>query len=94
MKDVKHISREDRKVKTYIFRVIVELDDDRWAAYCPALLHQGASTWGYTKEEALKNIEEVVRMVVQSLREHGDPIPEGPEDAVRLSTEPQVAVII
>ncbi|HHT9118793.1 MAG TPA: type II toxin-antitoxin system HicB family antitoxin [Candidatus Hypogeohydataceae bacterium YC38] len=81
-------------MKTYIFRVIIEPDDDRWAAYCPALLRQGASTWGNTREEALKNIEEVVKMVIQSLREHGEPIPEGPEDAVRLSSEPQVAVTI
>ncbi|MDO8136510.1 MAG: hypothetical protein Q6354_02625 [Candidatus Brocadiales bacterium] len=42
----------------------------------------------------MKNIEEVVKMVIQSLREHGEPIPEGPEDAVRLSSEPQVAVTI
>ena len=62
-------------MKTCVFKVVMEPDDDAWAAYCPALLKQGASTWGYTKEEAIKNIDEVVRMVVQELIEDGEPIP-------------------
>ena len=61
--------------KTYIFKVVVEPDDHAWAAYCPLLLKQGASTWGQAKEEALGNIEQVVKMVVQSMVEHGEPIP-------------------
>lgn len=81
-------------MKTYVFKVVVEPDDDRWAAYCPALLKQGASTWGYTRAEALKHIEEVVRMVVESLLEHGEPIPEGPPDLVQVSPEPQVTITL
>ncbi len=75
-------------MQTYLFRVIVEPDDDRWTAYCPALLSQGASTWGYTQKEALKHIEEVVRMVVQELIEDGEPVP----DEVQISPEPLVSV--
>ncbi len=75
-------------MKTYLFKVIVEPDDDRWTAYCPALLWQGASTWGYTQEEALKHIEEVVWMVVRELIEDGDPVPED----VQVSPEPLVSV--
>src|SRR5260370_930465 len=63
-------------MKTYTFNVVVEPDEDRWYAECPVLVHQGASTWGYTREEALRNIEDVVRMVVESLIEHGEPVPE------------------
>lgn len=59
------------RVKDYNFKVIVEPDEDRWHAYCPALKKHGASTWGNTKEEALKNIQEVVRMVVEELMEDG-----------------------
>jgi hypothetical protein len=33
-------------LKTYTFKVVVEPDEDRWHAYCPALERQGASTWG------------------------------------------------
>jgi predicted RNase H-like HicB family nuclease len=81
-------------MKTYLFKVVVEPDDDRWTAYCPALLQQGASTWGYTQEEALRHIEEVVRMVVDSLREHGEPLPEGPQDEVQIVQDSCVAVTV
>lgn len=70
-------------MKTYLFKVVVEPDDNRWTAYCPALLQQGASTWGYTQEEALRHIQEVVKMVVDSLREHGESLPEGPHSKTR-----------
>ena len=75
---------------TYIFKVVVEPDEDKWSAYCPALLKQGASTWGDTKEEALKHIHEVVQMVVETLLEDGEPIPED----VLVSKEPLVSITI
>ena len=81
-------------MKTYSFKVVVEPDEDRWHAYCPALVRQGAATWGHTQEEALRNIEEVVRMVVESLIEHREPIPEEPPDQVRVSPTPEVAVTV
>jgi predicted RNA binding protein YcfA (HicA-like mRNA interferase family) len=58
-------------MKTYTFRVVVEPDEDRWFAYCPALRDYGAATWGYTREEALQHINEVVQMVISELREDG-----------------------
>jgi len=36
---------------------------------------EGAATWGYTREEALKNIREVVEMIVEELIEDGKPFP-------------------
>ena len=81
-------------MKTYIFKAVIEPDDGRFSAYCPALLFQGASTWGNTREEAIKNLQDVVRMVLESLVEHGEPVPEGPTTEVRISEEPQVAVTI
>ena len=81
-------------MKTYMFRVVVEPDEDRWAAYCPALEEYAAATWGYTREEALKNIQEVVAMVLQELSEDKIPIPEGPAEDVMVTTEPRVAVTI
>ena len=41
---------------TYTFRIVVEPDEDRWCAYAPAREEEGASTWSYTREEALANI--------------------------------------
>lgn len=81
-------------MKTYIFRIVIEPDEDRWFAYCPILEEKGAATWGYTKEEALKNIKEVIEMVVESMIEHGEKIPEEPEREVKISSEPLVAVTV
>ena len=65
-------------MKTYSFKVVVEPDEDAlgnpaWHAYCPALEGVGAATSGRTREEALKNINEVVRMIVEEFLEKDDP---------------------
>lgn len=78
-------------MKQYNFKVVVEPDEDQWHAYCPALEDQGGATWGATKEEALKNIEEVVQMVVESLLEHGEPLPREASNQVEVHS---VAVVV
>lgn len=80
-------------MKTYTFKVIVEPDEDVWSAHCPALLKYGGATWGRTKEEALKHIQEVVQMVVESMIEHGDLIPDSGPD-VEVLEEPIVAITV
>jgi len=56
-------------MKTYVFEVELEQDEDgRWSATIPALV--GCSTWGYTKEEALKTLREAAQAYLEvSLRE-------------------------
>ena len=81
-------------VKTYTFKVVVEPDEDRWHAYCPALEQYGAATWGNTEEEALRHINEVVQMVVEELVEDGEPIPEGPQEEVTVFSDTRVAVTV
>ena len=81
-------------MKTYVFRVVIESDEDGWFACCPLLEKQGAATWGHTQEEALKNIQEVLQMTIESMIEHGEPVPEGPIREVRVFSEPNVAVTI
>jgi predicted RNase H-like HicB family nuclease len=81
-------------VKTYTFKVVVEPDEDRWHAYCPALERYGAATWGDTEEEALRHINEVVQMVVEELIEDGEPIPEGPTEEVAVFPDARVAVMV
>ena len=83
-----------KQMKTYAFKVLVEPDEDRWFAYCPALKKQGAATWGYTQEEALKNIREVVEMVVEELIEDGELVPETPEQGVHVFSDPQAMVTV
>ena len=91
-------------MKTYNFKVVIEPDEDfegnpsGWHAYCPALEAIGGSTWGESREEALRNISEVVHMIVEELIEEGKPLPEGPEDFVEVEEvsqeEPRIAVTV
>jgi len=90
-------------MKTYSFKVVVEPDEDpagnaAWYAYCPTLESIGAATSGRTREEALKNINEVVHMIVQELIEEGKPLPDGPADTVNVveisEEEPRIAVTV
>ena len=81
-------------MKTYIFHVVLEPDEDRWLAYCPALDKYAATTWGKTSEEALQHIQEVIHMVLQELVEDQEAIPDEPSEEVIVSTEPRVAVTI
>jgi predicted RNase H-like HicB family nuclease len=75
-------------MKSYVFPVVLESDGGGWHAFVPVLEAKGASTWGKTREEALRNIEEVAQMVIESLLEDGEPIPDG----VTVADEPLVAV--
>ncbi|MBI4531535.1 MAG: type II toxin-antitoxin system HicB family antitoxin [Candidatus Latescibacteria bacterium] len=81
-------------MKTYSFKVVVEPDEDRWHAYCPVLERYGAATWGYTREEALQHIHEVVKMVVEELLEDNIPLPKVPQEEVMIFPEPRVAVTV
>jgi predicted RNase H-like HicB family nuclease len=54
---------------THTFKLVVEPDDGAYHAYCPALRRYGAVTQGATAEEALKNINEVVQLIMDELRE-------------------------
>ncbi|PKB68146.1 MAG: hypothetical protein BZY81_03040 [SAR202 cluster bacterium Io17-Chloro-G4] len=81
-------------MKTYMFRVVVEPDEDRWLVSCPALEKYSATTWGNTREEALQHIQEVIQMVLQELVEDQEAIPDEPSEEVIVSSEPRVAVTI
>ena len=67
-------------MKTYTFEVVIEEDewlDERikdpvWQGYIPTLVHQGASSWGYTQKEALKNLKDAVDLLIESLLAHGE----------------------
>ena len=77
-------------MKSYVFSVVIERDEDAWRAYVPELEAKGAATWGRTQDEALKNIQEVAQMVIEELLEDGEPLPPG----VTVSDRPVVAVTV
>ncbi|MGA2186022.1 MAG: type II toxin-antitoxin system HicB family antitoxin [Bryobacteraceae bacterium] len=89
-------------MKTYSFKVVIESDEDAqgnpaWHAWCPALASISAATSGRTRSEALRNINDVVRMIVQEFIEEGKPLPEGPADCVEVAEisqeEPRIASV-
>ena len=90
MKNTHYVPIKGKEMATYVFKVVVEPDEDKWHAYCPPLLKYGAATWGNTAHEALKHIDEVVHMVVTELVEDREPIP----DDVQVSKEPLVSVTV
>ena len=64
--------RQKISVKSYTFKFVIEPDrfpDGRQAyhAYIPELKASGGATWGYTKEETIRNLQDVARMVVEEL---------------------------
>ena len=81
-------------MRTYAFKVVLAPDGDRWHAFCPVLEQYGAATWGASQEEALRNIQELVQIVIEELREDGVAIPEGPRGDVEVFADPRVAVTV
>ena len=58
-------------MKTYIFNVEIEQDEDgRWGAAIPAL--PGCATWGYTEGEALEALQEAAQAYLEDMVEAGD----------------------
>ena len=77
-------------MKSYVFRVDLEQDQDVWRASVPELEARGAATWGHTKEEALRNIHEVAQIVIEALLEDGERLPA----SVTEIDQPVVAVTV
>lgn len=75
-------------MKSYLFPVVVEPDEDAWHAYVPELDKEGAATWGKTRDEALQNMQEVMQMIVEEYLEDGKSLP----DQVAVKDQPFVAV--
>ena len=77
-------------MKSYLFPVVVEPDEDVWRAYVPDLESRGAATWGHTREEALRNIQEVAQMVIEQMLQDREPLPA----SVSISEKPVVSVTV
>ncbi len=79
------------KSKLYRFHVeIVEEEDGRWSAWVEAL--PGCATWGYTREEALKNIRDAVEAYVCDMQEAGETVPS--DTTTQVVSEPVVTVSV
>jgi predicted RNase H-like HicB family nuclease len=83
------------KVKSYTFKIKLEEDTfpDGSPGYfvsVPALEHLGAATQGKTKEEALRNIQDVLSIILEELRTEGTALP---REAATESDDPLVTII-
>ena len=78
-------------VKTYLFQVELEQEDDgRWSAWIETL--PGCAAWGYSKEEALEAIKETTQAFLEVMVEKGQRIPAA--QAVETIDAPVVAVTL
>ena len=56
------------------YRVLIEQDEDgAFVAEVPSL--PGCVSQGETRDEALSNVREAIALYLESLEEHGDPVP-------------------
>ena len=76
-------------VKSYVFSVqLAEEEDGRWSAWIEAL--PGCATWGFTREEALRNLQDAAEAYLRDVRKVGGKIP--PETAAQIAEAPLIAV--
>ena len=80
-------------MKTYIFKVEVEQEEDgRWSADIPIL--PGCAAWGFTKEEALEALREGTQAYLEVMMEHNDPLPQEGEEVRIIPGSEIVAVTL
>jgi predicted RNase H-like HicB family nuclease len=60
--------------------VVIEKDEDRYYAYVPAF--KGLHVDGDSEPEALENVEQAIKVYLESLAMHNDPIPIGPDCSI------------
>lgn len=90
MTTYRYIPIEEGRVKTYIFKVDLEEEDDgRWSAWVEAL--PGCATWGYSREEALEALHDAAQAYIEVLLEKGQSIP---LEGVEILDEPAVTVTV
>ena len=77
-------------MQTYLFHVELVEEDGRWSAWIEAL--PGCATWGYTREEALKNIHDAVGAYVCDMQKVGETVPKGA--TIQVIPEPVVTVSV
>ena len=71
------------------YTVVIEKAPSNYAAYVPDL--PGCVATGVTRQEVLDEIREAIALHVESLREHGEPIPEPQSTAEVVDVGPVAA---
>ncbi len=61
-------------MKSYLFPIVVEKDEDGYFVTCPAL--QGCYSQGDTYEEAIENIKDAMKLHLEDRLSHGESVTE------------------
>jgi len=62
-------------MRIYNYTVIIDREEDGgYHAFCPAL--PGCHTQGDTYDEVIENIKDAIKLYLESLKAHHEPIPE------------------
>lgn len=62
-------------MEEYKYTIILEREDEGgYHAFCPAL--PGCHTQGDTYDETLENIKDAIKLYIESLKAHKEPIPD------------------
>jgi predicted RNase H-like HicB family nuclease len=78
-------------VTSYLFHAeIVREDDGRWSAGVPSL--PGCATWGHSREEALRNLQDAVEAYIRAVERVGGTLPK--EATRQVTEEPVIAVTV
>jgi predicted RNase H-like HicB family nuclease len=90
LKPERDAATRDKKTQEIRLRisVIVEPDDEGFHAYCPAF--KGLHVDGTTQKDAMANATRAVRVYVESLVAHGEPLPIGPH-CIREEHLPEIS---
>lgn len=79
-------------MKTYVFSVeLKEETDGRWSVWIAGF--PGLTSWGHTRDEALRNIQDAAEAYLEDLLEAGEPLPAGAAK-VDVLEKPAVAVTL
>jgi len=77
----------------HTYSLTIERHEDGYLAFFPAL--PGCKTWAPTYEGAIKNAEEALSLYLDTLAEHGDPIPEETTQApISLGVTVRTSIIV
>jgi predicted RNase H-like HicB family nuclease len=78
-------------VTSYLFHAeIVREDDGRWSAGVPSL--PGCATWGHSRKEALRNLQDAVEAYIRAVERVGGTLPK--EATRQVTEEPVIAVTV